>query len=141
MLYSCSMALPSLGNLYRAGVNVVMIHYTCIGAGLNVPLQAGEDLWEEAVYNIYLSPWSLGVQMIDVIGHCVVLKHRQVFLLEVWPDGLNQHWTWEVKNQRTFTYSLLRECNWSWSVCVCVCKGETERADLEAQPVWVQPEG
>lgn len=37
------------------------------------------------------SPRSLGVQMVDVIRHGVVLKHRQVFLPEVGPDGLNQH--------------------------------------------------
>lgn len=38
------------------------------------------------------APWSLGVQVVDVVGDGVVLERRRVFLLEVRSDGLNQHW-------------------------------------------------
>lgn len=64
---------------------------------------------EAASVQIYPSPRSLGVQMVDVVRHRVVLEHRRVFLLEVWPDGLNQHWTWEVKAREHLPRG---ECNW-----------------------------
>lgn len=37
--------------------------------------------------------------MVDVVRHRVVVEHRGVFLLEVGPDCLDQHWTWEKREE------------------------------------------
>lgn len=50
------------------------------------------------------SPWSLGIQMVDIVRHRVVVKHRSVFLLEVWPDHLDQHWTWKKRDEKEEIY-------------------------------------
>lgn len=70
---------------------LVAAQHTCIQYKFRYPPNLTElerinrckESREEAWVVIYPSPRGLGVQMVDVIRHCVVLKHRQVFLLEV----------------------------------------------------------
>lgn len=74
----------------------------CPGAVEGFKGTVGKKEW----VNIH-SPGSLGVQMVDVVRHRVVLEHRQVLLLEVWPDDLNQHRTW--KDRKHLHASFLAE--------------------------------
>lgn len=49
-------------------------------------------LWQRDQHCLVPAPRSLNVQVVDVVGDGVVLECRRVFLLEVGPDCLNQHW-------------------------------------------------
>lgn len=84
--------------------------------------------------NNCFSPRSLGVEVVDVVRHRVVVKHRRVFLLEIRPDRLDQHRTWERKGLLQWLLAakrctlITRPMYWAeyeieeymWG-CLCVC--------------------
>ena len=71
--------------------------------------------FERNIISVHIasSPWSLGIQMVDVVRYCVVIKNRRVFLLEVWSDCLDQHRTCENRNQKTIYYQISAPDHWN----------------------------